>query len=428
MCKGKILLGLHKYSAASECFKLGLLNSQLNGIAEEVNSYLKKCKRLDLLSKSGSIDLSNWVLSGFKGRVPELGEYIGPLEIRNSEISGRGLFATKNVEIGGVLIVTEAVAVARGFVPDSNGNSQLVIWSSFVEKMMTSVANCSHIRSLISFLSSGDDDCDLDNPNINIYKSETDLIKGEEIDKTKILNLLDVNSMVEGAAPSKVLGTNSELYAVGLWTLPSYINHSCCPNARRIHIGDHIVVIASRDIKADEELTFAYFDVFVPLEKRLEMLSTWGFRCKCRRCEFEEKMELSDFALGLHRSLETGNLVYKLEESMKKLNLRGKEKGFFRASYWNAYVGTYGCEKMMKKFGKRIPLKDVILESVIDAVGSDERILKMALEAMQGSVTLIYGGAAMVEMERTFKLLKGIYGKTMKKQAMKSLLDFSIVS
>ncbi|CAM8938992.1 unnamed protein product [Rhodiola kirilowii] len=292
MCKGRILLGLHKYSSASDCFKLGLLDSQANGNADEVNGYLEKCERLDLLSKSGVIDLSSWGLSGFKGRVPELGEYIGPVEIRKSEVSGRGSFATRNVEVGGVLLVTEAVAVARGFVPE------------------------------LSEKGCGSD---------------------------------------EGFGD-----TNGGLYGVGLWLLSSYINHSCCPNARRLHIGDHVIVVASRDIKAGEELTFAYFDVFKPLEKRREMLATWGFICRCRRCEFEERVlsnrEMSEIEIGLENGLETGNGVFKLEESMKKWNLRGgKEKGFIRATFLSAYVGTYKCERMIRKWGRRIPPKEVVV-------------------------------------------------------------------
>ncbi|CAM8979959.1 unnamed protein product [Rhodiola kirilowii] len=433
MCKGRILLGLHKYQLASDCFKLGFLDSQTNGNAEEVNGYLEKCKRLDLLSKSGVIDLSSWVLSGFKGRVPELGEYIGPVEIRKSEVSGRGLFATRNVEVGGVLLVTEAVAVARGFVPELSEKGQLVIWSSFVEKLITCVENCDHIRRLVSFLSSGDDEDELEVPDIDTHRPESEP-KGadvKKIEKSRILNLLDVNSMVEGVAPAKVLGTNGGLYGVGLWLLPSYINHSCCPNAQRLHIGDHVIVLASRDIKAGEELTFAYFDVFKPLEKRREMLATWGFRCRCRRCEFDERVlsntEMSEIEIGLENGLETGNGVFKLEESMKKWNLRGgKEKGFLRASFLSAYVGTYKCERMMRKWGRRIPPKEAVVESVAEAVGSDERLLMMAVEGLKGGGGTVYGGAAMVDMERAFKLGRGVYGKTMKKQAMKSLLELGI--
>uniref|UniRef100_A0A7N0UJR8 SET domain-containing protein n=1 Tax=Kalanchoe fedtschenkoi TaxID=63787 RepID=A0A7N0UJR8_KALFE len=386
MCKGKILLGLHKYRLASDCFKLGLLESQANGNAEEINGCLEKCKRLDLLAKSGVIDLSSWVLSGFKGRIPELGEYISPVEIRRSEISGRGLFAVKNVEVGGVILVTEAVAVARGVVPELSENGQLVIWSSFVEKVMKCVENCSQVRCLVSLLSPGEDEDELEVPDIDMHRPESELSQSAitSVEKSKILSLLDVNSMVESVAPAKVLGTNGGLYGVGLWVLPSYINHSCCPNVRRLHVGDHVIVVASRDIMAGEELTFAYFDVFTPLAKRREMLGAWGFDCRCIRCQFEEgiasKMEMSEIEIGLERGLETGNVVFKLEESMTKWSLRGKEKGFCRASFWSAYAGTYGCERMMRKWGRRIPPKEVVVESVADAVGSGERILVVAVK------------------------------------------------
>ncbi|KAG4996809.1 hypothetical protein JHK82_027602 [Glycine max] len=50
----------------------------------------KDAKSLELLSKTGCLDLSDWVSSGFKGKALKLTEHIDNVEIRKSEMSGRG--------------------------------------------------------------------------------------------------------------------------------------------------------------------------------------------------------------------------------------------------------------------------------------------------------------------------------------------------
>lgn len=427
LCKGKILLSLNRYSMALDCFKETLVDAQASGSLETVNGFLEKSKKLEYQSRTGALDLSDWILNGLRGKCPELAEYIGAVQISKSEISGRGLFATKNVEAGTLFLVTKAIATERGILSgeNSNENEQLVMWKNFVDKVMESISKCQRTRHLISILSSGDneDEVEVEVPDVSAFRPEAEERRSsnEKLDMGKILSILDVNSLVEDAISAKVLGKNKGLYGVGLWALASFINHSCSPNARRVHVGDYIIVHASRDVKAGEEITFAYFDMLLPLEKRKEMSKSWGFHCKCKRCKFEEgmssKQELSEIEIGLERGIDAGNAVFRLEENMKRWIVRGKEKGYLRASIWSAYAETYGSERLMKKWGKRIPAAEAVVDSVVDAVGSDERMLKVLIEGLKGS------SCGMPEMERPIKLGKGLYGKLVKKQALKSLLE-----
>ncbi|KAL4570916.1 hypothetical protein LXL04_026581 [Taraxacum kok-saghyz] len=87
---------------------------------------MKHCKLIMPISKP----------SFAKGKLPELTEYIGALEIKNSEISGRGLFAMKNIDAGSLLIVNKAIATERGILQESNTqdlgeNAQMVMWKNF---------------------------------------------------------------------------------------------------------------------------------------------------------------------------------------------------------------------------------------------------------------------------------------------------------
>ncbi|XWS34125.1 hypothetical protein CRYUN_Cryun21dG0013200 [Craigia yunnanensis] len=430
LCKGKILLSLNRYSNALDCFKAALFDPQGNGNLEILNGYLEKCKKLEFQSRTGCFDLSDWVLNGFRGKPPELAEYIGPVQVKRSEseISGRGLFATKNIDAGTLVLVTKAIAIERGILggEDSEENAQLVMWKNFIDKVKEVVTKCQRTQLLIDMLSTGENEEGLEVPDMSFFRPEIEKngCSKEKLDMDKILSILDVNSLVEEAVSASVLGKNSDFYGVGLWVLASFINHSCNPNARRLHVGDYVIVHASRDIKAGEEITFMYFDTLSPLDKRVEMSKSWGFNCKCRRCKFEEavcsKQELREIEIGLEKGVDVGGAVYRLEEGMRRWAIRGKEKGYLRASFWAAYSEVYGSDRLMKRWGRRIPATEVVVDSVVEVVGSDERVLKVVVEGLKRS------GGGVVEFERAMKLGRGFYGKVVKKQAMRTLLELGI--
>ncbi|KAJ6322410.1 hypothetical protein OIU77_012289 [Salix suchowensis] len=148
VCKGKILLSLNRYSMALDCFKTAILDPQASGNLETLNGYVQKCKKLEFQSRTGAFDLSDWILSRFRGKSPELAEYTGPVQIKRSELSGRGLFATKNIDAGTLLLVTKAIATERGILSseDSGENAQLVMWKNFVDKVVDSATKCERTR------------------------------------------------------------------------------------------------------------------------------------------------------------------------------------------------------------------------------------------------------------------------------------------
>lgn len=427
LCKGKILLSLNRYSMALECFKAALLVPQAGMKCEALDGYMERCKKLEHQSRTGAFDLSDWVLNGFRGKVPELAEYIGSVQIRKSEISGRGLFATKNIDAGTIVLVTKAIATERCILPDKNedpaDSTQLAMWKNFIDKIAESASKCKRLNHLISLLSNGEDEDVLEVPDVNLFKPEAEEsgLSIGKMDKGKILNILDVNSLVEDATSAKVLGKNSDYYGVGLWILPAFINHSCNPNARRLHVGDHLIVHTSRDVNVGEEITFAYFDMLSPWRKRTDMADTWGFQCNCKRCKFEEqifsKMDMQEIQMRLERGLDLGDTVYRLEEGMRRWMVRGKEKGYLRASFWATYSEAFESEKTVRSWGRRIPDIDAVVDSILEAVGGDERILKAFMAGLKRS------GGGTVEIEKAMKLARGVYGKVVKKQAMRTLVE-----
>ena len=79
---------------------------------------------------------------------------------------------------------------------------------------------------------------------------------------------------------------NEQFHSCGVWSMASYINHSCLSNARRSFIGDMMIVRASRDLPPDTEITFWYKSPMIldPKESPVD-LQHWGFKCDCILCQ-----------------------------------------------------------------------------------------------------------------------------------------------
>ena len=238
------------------------------------------------------------------------------------------------------------------------------------------------------------------------------------VDVDRILKILDVNCLAEDSAAAKVLGKNKG-HGVGLWLLPSLVNHSCSPNARRLHVGDHVLVHASRDVKAGEEITFPYVDVLAPPRKRKEALEgTWGFRCRCRRCLLEAAAPYA----GELGEMEGVMGAARLEEAMgKRWAVRRREQAFLRASFWEAYEAAYNG----KKLERRIPPPAEVAESVAAAAGGDERLLKVMTRKKGAAAE---APVSSYEEERVTKIVRGVYGKVVKKRAAARALIAAAVS
>ena len=73
----------------------------------------------------------------------------------------------------------------------------------------------------------------------------------------------------------------------------SLFNHSCIPNAvHALHYSYDTKWIATRDIKAGEELLGNYVPLDFPLDQREAILGTnYGFTCECPRCIAERALQ-----------------------------------------------------------------------------------------------------------------------------------------
>jgi hypothetical protein len=382
------------------------------------------------------------VLAGFSGKCPDLAEHVGPVEVRRSAHGGRGVFAVKSVEAGATLIISKAVAIGRGVIPDAaDGGEKMVVWKDFVDKVLDAAEKCPRTVSLIYALSTGEEqDHELAVPDMALFKQEpedlgddvSEAVGQEALDVDRIVKVLDVNSLTEDAPAANLLGNNGVVNCgVGLWILPSLMNHSCHPNARRTHVGDHAIVHASRDIKAGEEVTFPYFDVLMPVGKRREAARAWGFECRCDRCRFEdEDTVLRQEIVRSENELvngggDMGALVVRLEDKMRKSMVKERRKAFLRASFWSAYTTLFDNGRLVRKWGRRVPGEAVIAESVAGAVGGSESVLKAMLRGANDGNGNGCGNRLEIE-DKVVRIGKATYGKVVKRQAMRALFKLTL--
>lgn len=69
---------------------------------------------------------------------------------------------------------------------------------------------------------------------------------------------------------------------IGIWLQASRMNHACNSNTTRTFLGDLMVVRATKDIAKDGEITLSYFDPGnIPSEQQK---AWWGFVCSCTVC------------------------------------------------------------------------------------------------------------------------------------------------
>ncbi|KAG2484323.1 hypothetical protein HYH03_016865 [Edaphochlamys debaryana] len=80
---------------------------------------------------------------------------------------------------------------------------------------------------------------------------------------------------------------------LGLWPAFSLLNHSCAPSGAYGLVGGAMVVRAAADLAEGEEVTVSYFGrrALAPLPLRRSYLAQhYGFDCACRRCRMEEAL------------------------------------------------------------------------------------------------------------------------------------------
>ncbi|KAB8302482.1 hypothetical protein EYC80_005886 [Monilinia laxa] len=221
--------------------------------------------------------------------------FVGSVVVKPSPGRGQGLFTTKAVKAGELLLCEKAFAYCyAGTSKDSETESNPTLLIDLHTNRITMGTESDLITNIVQKL--------WKNPSLipkfkTLHHGSYKSVKITEVDKKPVIDTFlvgrsialnvfgcPISSYEAHPTVTKSEEDESKHHSCGIWLMASKINHSCLGNASRSFIGDLQLVRATRDIPAETELTFWYV---VPTEERQKMkkeLENWGFQCKCIMC------------------------------------------------------------------------------------------------------------------------------------------------
>ncbi|KAJ8116080.1 hypothetical protein OPT61_g2413 [Boeremia exigua] len=287
------LYQLQRFSEGVQILETLINNFPDNTKAKEV---LRDTRNRCAEQTNGDYDFKRLQAAAKGRRPPTLGHatYTGPIEVRPVANKGRGMFVTKPVRAGDLLLCEQAfshawiddreqsdstfllsIETGRGF---AGGQADLI--TKTVQKLYRNPSLGRKFRDLYH----GD------------YKPvESDMVDGRPIVDTFLVGRIMAYN-VFGCPTTSIDSykrvttdtskTQASFRSCGIWLQASYINHSCLSNVRRSFIGDMMIVRASRDLEAGTELTFWYHNPNGLSYRELQnKLKPWGFVCSCEMCD-----------------------------------------------------------------------------------------------------------------------------------------------
>ena len=155
------------------------------------------------------------------------------------------------------------------------------------------------------------------------------------INNEKVNNVIDKNTYQ--------IGRNFGFFnsvAFGIWGYASLINNDCLPNTMYLGIGDFFILFSTEEIRKGEEITCNYDNFSLTFKDRQkELLNSWGFKCKCKLCEYQEKNNYSDYDnfIKLFYPNANVNISPEIIGAFEKF-LKENEKNYSSYDLANAYL------------------------------------------------------------------------------------------
>ncbi|KAJ5042254.1 uncharacterized protein L3040_004807 [Drepanopeziza brunnea f. sp. 'multigermtubi'] len=272
--QAEILYSQGEYRDASEILKTLCKEYPENSQAKK--DLTKTIFRL-LEQQRGGYNFKSLYAEVEKLRPPRLDRatYFEPVEVRNSQLTGRGLFTKSAVKAGDLLVCEKAFSYCY---IDSLAGTEAALREATLRKLGENPGSLSALSSVYH--------------GSYVPKLEVDgqpFVDPQLVDKILTTNSLggSLTSLSSHLAASTLTPTASSGHSSGLWILAATINHSCFSNCRRSFIGDMLIIRASQDLPADTELLWAYRN---PAAKDHEYdatqksLSEYEFICACELC------------------------------------------------------------------------------------------------------------------------------------------------
>lgn len=301
--------GLGRYAEAIKLLK------ELVALAPEdkaAASGLAECELLQDQAFMGKYDMGALYFGGLTTSFRRCADHVGAVKIAEAAGCGRGLFVTKAVKAGDLLVVSSPLAVA----PLKTGSE-----ISLVQGLMGMAArNPQDLALLLDLPTSSSGAANARIPDLTRFRRH--LHK-----PTDQLPELPPQEMMQQhcwgiVKTCAIRGRGS----IGIWGLPSFINHSCVPSAHRVMVGHTMFLRASKDMAAGEEVTMKYFEVMMPKPDRNAVAKKWGFACECPRCKLEGIGEKEEEVAKADKAMKESEEALKKKSTKKGGSENNKEE------------------------------------------------------------------------------------------------------
>ncbi|KAG5754251.1 hypothetical protein H9Q72_006066 [Fusarium xylarioides] len=228
------------------------------------------------------------------------------VEIRDAPGRGKGLFLTKDVSAGDLILCEKAFSycfmdekshknypilanVPRNEV-ETGGSVHL--WAQVTQKLYH---NPEHIDTIQELFHGDHKKLQMTqcggSPVVDSFMVER-IIHYNAVNAPKTTsNDIETRVFSRTGDSLEINNMDTKFSTSGIWLLASRINHSCVSNCRRSFIGDMQIVRATQDMSAGTELLLSYRTpcAFESYEEVQKHLSTWGFKCACDLCKSRSK-------------------------------------------------------------------------------------------------------------------------------------------
>jgi tetratricopeptide (TPR) repeat protein len=260
------------------------------------------------------------------------------IELREGGIAGRGLFATDNLKAGTLLIASKAILcvfvdeIAAQTI-DQGEEEGKGLFDSIRDEFIDRLSQMVHLGSARRILQLAGGpfsyQMDIDLRRDDVYDTDAIQFMPDQIRKIVTKNSFGGAQRSKSLMQPMTEGEQREIGGGAVFYAPSFINHSCVPNATYFTIGDMMFVRANRDIQEGEEISIHYLYVDqLDEEERNETLNrVWEFTCYCELCEYEKSHEeictsansIVKKALSFSKSASVDATVKKLLATRKKI-------------------------------------------------------------------------------------------------------------
>lgn len=292
---GRAEYELGDFDSAEHYFSMGLGSSPNN---KELLCHLRRTEERVKEQQTGEYDFAAMSKSATKDHtVLDHASFLGNTKVAPAGDRGQGLFATKNLAPGDIIMVEKAfhVIFKRANPKDiyiiADIEAQCSYQAKHTERIYGMINKLIHnpkqARKYMDLYDGGQ----FENKDVKFVDgmAAVDTFRAMAISKLNSFACPGIKSApsTDPSAQDQEPEGGADPRASGVWLRASRANHSCVPNGDRSFIGDMMILRATREIKAGEEIRLSYLNPDHPYPKRKAGLAAYGFECDCPLCQSE---------------------------------------------------------------------------------------------------------------------------------------------